>query len=196
MNRLILSLVVALLLVGCTPRFTLVNPQPVRVAKGTFTVRPSIAWNRAPPTPLDIPQEENWTQNGPQLDLITFIGGLKDGRAIAKQRTKDDRKVPVFRSNMTPQDLVSMVESYYRVKAQTTLFETTGVVPTSFLGRPGIEFSFNYVAPNEVKRKGRALISIIDGKLYFMSLDAAALHYFDAALPEFSRMCGNALLRS
>src|SRR5687767_3855776 len=133
MYRLLILLVGALLLAGCVTGYTLVQPNSVAVAKGTMKVKSSIAWNKAPKSPFDIAQEENWTQNGPVLDLITFIGGLPEGQAIAKQRTKDDKKVPVFRSNMTPQDLVSMVESYYRIKTGATVFETTGVGPTQFL---------------------------------------------------------------
>jgi hypothetical protein len=192
MKRLILVFIGALMLSGCVPTYTLVKPQPLAVAKGSMKVQPSIAWNKAPKTAFDIPQEENWTQNGPMLDTITFIGGLKDGQAIARQRAKDEQKVPPFRSNMTPQDLVSMVESYYRIKARATVFETTGVSPTTFLGQNGIEFNFSYVTGDEVKRRGRALLAIVDGHLYFMSLDAAALHYFDAALPEFVKIASSA----
>jgi hypothetical protein len=193
MNRLVTFFVCSLIFVGCVPTYTLVKPNATaKVAKGALQVQPSIAWNKVPRTAFDIPQEENWTQNGPILDTITFIGGLKDGQAIAKQRAKDDQKVPVFRSNMTPQDLVSMVESYYRIKARSTIFETKSVTPTTFLGKPGIEFNFNYVTGNEVKRRGRALLAIVDNQLYFMSLDAAALHYFDATIDDFSGMARNA----
>lgn len=188
MNRSIALFAAALLLSGCAGGYTLVKPVPVVVAQGTINVTPSTAWNKAPRAPFDIPEEENWTQNGPLLDSVTFIGGLKDGQAIAKQRAKDDQKVPVFRSNMTPQDLTSMVESFYRIKAGTSVFETIRLSPSTFLGQMAIEYDFSYVAGNEVKRKGRAVIAVIDGKLYFMSLDAAALHYFDAALPQFMEM--------
>jgi hypothetical protein len=192
MLRLFCLLVTAALLSGCAG-YTLVKPDTVAVAKSTMKVRPSIAWNKVPKTALDIPQEENWTQNGPVLDLITFVGGLKDGEPIAKQRAKDDRKVPVFRSNMTPQDLVSMVESYYRIKAGATVFETAAVAPSTFLGQPAIEFNFNYVRADEVKRRGRALLAVADGKLYLMALDATSLHYFDAAAMEFAALAASAV---
>lgn len=193
MHRLLILLLSALVLGGCVAGYTLVPPNSVVVAKGTMKVKPSIAWNKAPRSPFDIPAEENWTQNGPVLDLITFIGGLPDGQAIAKQRKKDDKKVPVFRSNMTPQDLVSMVESYYRIKTGATIFEATGVGPARFLGQQAIEFNFNYVRADEVKRRGRALLAIADGKLYFMSLDAAALHYFDATSKQFEAIAESAV---
>jgi hypothetical protein len=192
MYRLVALVAVGFLLGGCVSGYTLVKADRVSVAGGTMKVHPSIAWNKMPRTAFDVPREEAWTQNGVLLDSITFIGAVSDGEAIAKQRKKDDRKVPVFRSNMTPQDLVSMVESYYRIKGQITVFETTEVKPVTFLGRPGVEFNFNYVGGDDVKRRGRSFLAIVDGKLYLMALDATALHYFDAALPEFVTIAASA----
>lgn len=193
MYRLLTLLACALFLSGCVTGYTLVQPNTVTVAKGSMKVNPSIAWNKVPKSPLDIVQEENWTQNGPVLDLITFVGALPDGQAIAKQRAKDDKKVPVFRSDMTPQDLVSMVESYYRIKTGATVFETASVAPAKFLGQQAIEFNFSYVRADEVKRRGRALLAVADGKLYLMALDAASLHYFDAAAMEFAALAASAV---
>lgn len=193
MNRLLSLLFVStLLLQGCVPSYTLVKPEPVKVAHGAMLVTPAIAWNKVPPGPYDIPNEENWTQNGPILDTIGFIGALTDGQAIAKQRPKDDRKVPVFHATMTPQDLVSMVESYYRIKAGATVFETVSVKPATFLGATGVRFNYNYVGADEVKRRGCSVFAVVDKKLYLMSLDAAALHYFDAALPAFDALTASA----
>jgi hypothetical protein len=193
MRTLIVLLTAACALTGCVAGYTLVDPGRVSVARGTLTVKPSKAWNRMPRTPFDIPTEESWTQNGPLLDSITFIGAVRDGDAIAKQRPKDDRKVPVFRADMTPQDLASMVESYYRIKGGVTVFETTGVKPVQFLGTTGMQFDYNYVGVDEVKRTGRAVLGISDGSLYMMSIDGASLHYFDAALSAFEALVASAI---
>lgn len=195
MNRLLpLLLAGSLLLSGCVASYTLVKPEPVRVAQGSMQVTPSIAWNKVPKGPYDIPREENWTQNGPILDSIGFIGALPAGEAIAKQRPKDDRKVPVFHATMSPQDLVSMVESYYRIRAGATVFETVSVKPITFLGTSGIQFSYNYVGGDEVRRRGRSVVAIVNKKLYLMSLDGAAVHYFDAALPAFEALTASATI--
>jgi len=192
--RSISLLAVAFLFCGCVTGYTLVSPTRVRVAHGAMAVSPTKAWNKSPPTPYDISQEENWTQNGPLLDSIGFIAALPDGAAIARQRPKDDRKVPVFRASMTPQDLVSMIESFYRIKAGAAVFETTSVVPTTFLGSPAVQLTYNYVGADEVKRRGRSVAAIVSRKLYLMSLDGAASHYFEAALPEFESLAISAQL--
>jgi hypothetical protein len=188
----IVGVLVGAMLGGCAVGYTLVSPAQVVVAKGTMKVKPSISWNKAPKSYYAIPQEENWTQNGPLLDSITFVGGVKDGESLAKQKPKDDRKVPVFRPGMSPQDLVSMVESLYRIKAGATVFETTGVKPATFLGAQGVQFDYAYVGTDEVKRRGRAVFAVIDGQLFLAALDGAAVHYFDAALPEFEGIVASA----
>ncbi|MBX5462306.1 MAG: hypothetical protein IRZ28_14595 [Steroidobacteraceae bacterium] len=190
--RTLILLVAVLALAGCVTGYTLVSPAPVKVAKSTMKVTPSLPWNRAPKSALDVPSQEVWTQNGPLLDEITFIGGVTSGQAIAKQRPKDDRKVPVFRADMSPQDLVSMIESYYRIRGGATIFTPTGVKPVTFLGTTGMQLDYEFVSTDEVKRRGRSVLAVVEGKLYLMSLDGAALHYFDAALPEFEALVASA----
>lgn len=194
MVRIIAVMALAFALSGCVAGYTLVKPQTVAVASGSMKVKPAVAWNKVPRSAFNITKEESWTQNGVLLDSITFIGGLKDGEAIAKQRPKDDRKVPVFRSDMTPQDLVSMIESYYRIRGQISVFETVGVKPTQFLGQPGVEFDFNFVGGDDVKRRGRSVLAVIDSKFYCVALEGTALHYFDAALWEFHNLVSSATI--
>lgn len=190
--RLAAGLVLALALAGCAARYQLVAPAAVPVARNSMVVTPSSAWNRVPRQPTDIPEEENWTANGPLLDTVSFIGGLESGRPIVKQRRRDQLRVPVFTEAMSPQDLVSMVESYYRIRADITVFEATGVQPTQFLGAPGLRFDYVYVGPDQVGRRGRTVMVVIGGRLYAVILDAARSHYFEAAAPEFDRMVAGA----
>ena len=76
---------------GAFGRYSLVPPGPRVVANGRIAVTPPQAWNRIPRGTYDIREEENWTLNGPLLDSIGFIGGLRDGHAIVRQRRRDDR---------------------------------------------------------------------------------------------------------
>jgi hypothetical protein len=192
-GRIILSLAAALALSACATGYRLVEPVETSVAKAAFRVQPTTAWNRSPRGTHDIAEEENWTANGPALDMISFVGGLAPGKAIVKQRKKADQKVPLFDAAMTPQDLTSMIETLYRIRG-ATLFETTAVEPATFLGAAGFRFDYDYVAGDDVKRRGRSVGAIVGGKFYLMTLDAARLHYFDAARPEFDRMVASARL--
>ena len=176
--------------------YSLVRAEPEAVARNTMVVTPTVRWNQAPRGPYDISREENWTLNGPLLDSLTFIGGLEDNKRIVRQRRKADRKVPNFRADMSPQDIASMIESFYRIRAGTTRFEMTGLQPRTFLGHPGFQFDYDHLGGDEVERRGRAVGAVIGGRFYLALFDAAEMHYFGAGLPEFERIVDSARLRN
>jgi hypothetical protein len=175
--------------------YRLVEPGPDSVARDTMTVTPTIKWNKAPRGPSDIYREENWTLNGPLLDGLTFIGGLEHDKRIVQQRRKADRKVPNFRADMSPPEIAAMIESFYRIRAGSTSFQMTGLQPRNFLGHSGFQFDYEHVGGDEVDRQGRAVGAIIDNRFYLALFDAAKMHYFPAALPEFERIVESARLR-
>lgn len=175
--------------------YSLVEPgRPEDVARGSMIVTPTIPWNRARRTYLDISREENWTLNGPLLDSLSFVGGLESGKAIVRQRRRAERQVPVFRSDMTPPELASMIETFHRVRAGAVRFEMTGLQPRTFLAAPGFQFDYTYLDGSEVERQGRAVGAVIGGRLYLALLDGTRMHYFPAALPEFERIVESARL--
>jgi hypothetical protein len=182
---------------GSSPfnQYRLVRPEPEAVARDTMVVTPTIRWNKAPRGPSDISREENWTLNGPLLDGITFIGGLEHDKRIVQQRRKADRKVPNFRADMNPQDIAAMIETFYRIRAGSSEFAMTGLQPRTFLGHPGFQFDYEHVGGDEVQRQGRAVGAIINQRFYLALFDAAKMHYFPAALPEFERIVESARLR-
>jgi hypothetical protein len=185
------ALSVALLLMAsaCAPSYTLVaGSQPV--SAGGLSLSPGMDWNRAPGR--TVPGVEAWTLNGMQLDRFLLISGLKDGQVLVKQAKKTAEKVPTFRSNMNPQDVAGMLESFYRIKTGANDFSVTGLSPAQFAGGPGFKFEFYFVDKDDVKRRGRASGSIKNGALTLLVLDAASLHYFDAAAPEFDRIAASA----
>ena len=186
------TLLVTLALSACAPSYTLVAAAPQQVASNTLHVTPGTLWNRAPKSPLDVRWQENWTANGALLDSIIFVGGVPDGQAIAKQRAKADRQVPVFRATMTAPDLVAMIESYYRITAGAAVFEAGDVTPVTFIGKPGLRFDYSYVGQDNVCRRGRSVMAISGSKLYLMSVAGAALHYYAAALADFDAMAASA----
>ena len=182
----------ALVTSGCIPTYKLVSPTTQAVAGKNFSVSTGLSWNKLPKSSLDIKQEENWTINGPNLDAVTFIGGVESGKAIAKQRKKNDSQIPVFKSNMSPPELVAMLESFYRVRAGARIFKTTNIEPGIFLGQSAMQVDYDYIGGDDVKRRGRSVLAVVDDHLYLMSLDGARLHYFDAILPEFNSMVRSA----
>jgi hypothetical protein len=173
--------------------YSLIRAKEVRVGNGTVAVTPPRDWNKQSTTLFDdISTVEDWTQNGPYLDTISFVTGMKDGKAVVRQRSREDRQVPKFRSNMTAPEVASMIESLFRVRGGTVDFRTTSLAPRIFLGANGFQYDFEHLDSDEVRRQGRAVGAIIDGRLYLVLLDATRSHYFGASLPDFEAIVRSA----
>jgi hypothetical protein len=198
--RRLLVLATALSLSACSGvgglGYSYVAPlRPAAVGDGSLIVVPPRPWNHIGRQFWDIRQEEDWTENGELLDGISFITGMREGKAIVRQRKKADQQVPVFSAGMSPQEIAAMLESFYRVRGGAVDFRTTGLSPRTFLGRPGFQFDYEHVGGDELTRRGRAVGTIVDRRLYVILLDAAKMHYFDADLPDFEAIVASAALR-
>ena len=173
--------------------YSLVRAREVKVGDDSLAVTPPREWNRISSRIFtDIRDVEDWTQNGPYLDGISFVSGLKDGKELVYQRRREDRQVPKFRSNMTAPEIAAMIESLFRVRGGAVDFKTTSLAPRTFLGSNGFQHDFEHLDSDEVRRKGRAVGAVVDGKLYLILYDAARSHYFNALLPDFEAVVASA----
>jgi hypothetical protein len=173
--------------------YSLVRVKEVRVGDNSLAVTPPREWNRiAASFFVDINAVEDWTQNGPYLDGISFVTGLKDGKALVRQRSRDDRQVPKFRSNMTPPEIAAIIESLVRVRGGAVDFKTTALAPRPFLGANGFQYDYEHLDSDEVRRRGRAVGAVIDGRLYLILFDAARSHYYNALIPDFEAIVNSA----
>lgn len=174
-----------------------VSVKRVRVADGTLTVTPPRPWNRHRSSFFeDIRQTEDWTLNGPFLDGISFVGGLKNNQELIRQRHTASQQVPKFRSEMTPPEIAAMLESLFRVKGGAVDFRTLGIVPRQFLGTNGFQFDYEHLDSDELWRKGRVVGTTINGRLYMILLDAARSHYYNDTLPDFEAIVASAALNA
>jgi hypothetical protein len=175
--------------------YSLVRARPVSVGDHSMIVTPPRAWNRHRPIFFeDIRQVEDWTQNGPLLDGISFVTGLKNGKSLIRQRRSANQQVPLFRSNMTPPEIAAMIESLYRVRGGAVDFRTLSLKPRPFLGTNGFQLDYEHLDDDELWRRGRVVGTVINGQLYMILLDAAKSHYFDATLPDFEAIVASARL--
>ena len=173
--------------------YTLVRAREVSVGNGSLRVSPPREWNRLRGQLfVDIREVEDWTQNGPLLDGISYVSGLRSGETLVRQTRRDDRQVPKYRSNMTAPEIASMLESLFRVRGGTVDFKTLGLAPRPFLGQPGFQFDFEHLDSDEVWRRGRAVGATVDGRLYLILVDAARSHYFGSVLPDFEAIVASA----
>ena len=180
---------------GFSP-YTAVPVKRVSVGDGSMVVSAPRPWNRHRPILFeDVRQVEDWTLNGPLLDGISFVTGLKDGKSLIRQRRSTTQQVPYFHSNMTPPEVASMIESLYRVRGGSVDFKTLSLQPRPFLGANGFQLDYEHLDEDELWRRGRAVGSVINGKLYLILIDAARMHYWDAALPDYEALVASAELK-
>lgn len=177
--------------------YSAVNVHRVSVGNGNMSVVPPRPWNRHHAVLFeDVSAVEDWTLNGPLLDGITFITGLRSGHFMVRQLHTTDQQVPKFRADMTPPEIAAMLESLYRVRGGAVDFRTLSIQPRRFLGTNGFQFDYEHLDDDELWRKGRAVGAVINGELYLVMFDAARSHYYDAALPDFEAIVASAQLRA
>jgi hypothetical protein len=181
---------------GAFSDYSAVRVQRVRVGDGSLYVSAPRPWNRHRPVLFeDIRDVEDWTLNGPLLDGMSFVTGLRDGKTLIRQRRTASQQVPIFRSNMTPPEVAAMIESLYRVRGGAVDFRTVSLQPRPFLGANGFQLDYEHLDDDELWRRGRAVGAVVNGELYLILLDAAKSHYFDATLPDFEAVVASAQLR-
>jgi len=177
--------------------YTLVRVHRVSVGDGGMSVVAPRPWNERRRSILfdDVREVEDWTQNGPYLDGISFVSGMKSGRYLIRQRKSADQQVPKFRDDMTPPEIAAMLESLYRVRGGAVDFRTLSLQPRPFLGANGFQLDYEHLDSDELWRKGRVVGAVIGGRLYLILLDAARSHYYNAVLPDFEAIVASAQLR-
>lgn len=178
--------------------YTLVRVHRVEVGDGKMSVAAPRAYNRLRQRMFDdITATEDWTLNGPLLDGISFVTGLKSGRYLIRQQKSDDQQVPKFREDMTAPEIAAMLESLYRVRGGALEFKTVSLQPRSFAGLPGgFQFDFEHLDGDELWRQGRAVGVVSNGRLYLVLMDAAKSHYYADVLPDFEAIVASARIRS
>lgn len=178
-----------------SPYYLVKAGKDTRVGNRTVVVTAPQPWNRVRPRLFDdVPEVEDWTLNGPLLDTVSFVTGLKSGKAIIRQRQTDERKVPIFRADMTAPEIAAMLETLFRAKLGAADFKTLGLQPRTFLGVPGFQFDYEHLDSDELWRKGRTVGAVYGDRLYLIVYDAARSHYYNAELADVEAIINSARL--
>jgi hypothetical protein len=173
--------------------FALVRATRVKVGDGQMSVVAPRPYNRHRRVLFsDVNDVEDWTLNGPILDGISFVSGMKNNRELVRQYRTASQQVPRFRSDMTPPEITAMLESLYRVKGGAVDLKTLSLQPRPFLGANGFQWDYEHLDEDELWRRGRAVGAVVDGKLYLILFDAARSHYYEAGLPDYEAIVSSA----
>lgn len=171
-------------------------PRTAAAAAGTggkLMAKPGKRWEKLPAKLRQNRWEALWTRNGAQLDRLSLVDGLPDGRSILAQKPGVDQQVPAFRADMSAHDLATMVESSYRING-VAVFDLRSVEPVHFLGGAGIEMRYDYSSGIGIAKKGRCVMRVVGGKFYAMRLDGVASDDFAAVDGEFDGLVAGARL--
>ena len=163
------------LVLACGPlacAWSRIRPE-TREVGGAYTVHPQIEWSGR-----SLGDIELWTVHGPRLEALRLTRGIGDGGRLLAGAGGSDEKVPVFRSGMSESEMAEFVADAFR-RAGAARFETRGLRPAAFGGRPGFRFELDFATPAGLEMTGLAAGTELGGKLYLILFTAPRGHYFD-----------------
>ncbi len=162
----------------------------VSVAKSALTVTPPRDFNAMSIKPGK--NVEIWSLDGERLNSITFFGGISAGSSLYKERNKKREPLPKLRKDTLIVEIPELLEGTIRAYNQIANFNVTGSDPSKFMGNAAISFTYNFVDKDELPRLGEAIGTIIDGKLYMVTVEAPRLHYFERVRNDFQAIVQSA----
>jgi len=162
------------------------------VARSEMTVTPTIQWNRHSQRPGQ--QAERWTLDGELLNDVIFFGGVENGTPLFREVSRRENPLPTFSSTMLPTDIPPLLETSLRITQNITSFDIASVAPATFLGAAGVQFEYRMLGADDITRQGRAIASVIDGKLYMITYDAPAEYFYGRNVADVERIVASATL--
>jgi len=179
--------------------------QMVKVESGQVTIKDTLsvttasAWNR-----FDLPQlnlsvapgaAEIWTQDGVTLDALAFFVGVSQGETLGKAMPGSTKKLPQFRSAMTPGEIVELYEQM--VTQDGSAFALKRVAPGRFGEQPGFRFEHTITRKSDsVLLKGVGQGAVVKGKLYLVVFTAPSIYYYERHLPQVEPLMASARIRA
>jgi len=183
-------------LAGCAAQMVKVEPGQVTV-KDALSLNTANAWNR-----FELGQQylsvapgaaEVWTQDGITLDALAFFVGVTQGETLG--RAISGKKLPQFRSTMTPGEIVELYEQM--VTQDGSAFALKRVAPGRFGDQPGFRFEHTITRKSDnVLLKGVGQAAVVKGKLYLVAFTAPSIYYYDRHLPQVEPLMASARIRA
>jgi len=184
----------ALLSVPANAGWKRIEVEETKIAKGAMYATPASEWNRWSRRPAR--RGETWTKDGFQLNRLDFFGQIADGESIYKERSKKEKPLPKFRSDMLPTDLAELFEANFSIEHNITQFDVRSLEPAQLGGVAGVRMVYEYALPNDaLTRVGEARLAVSAGQLYVINYTAPELHYFDASVDEVRAIMDNVELK-
>ena len=183
-------------LAGCAAQMVKVEPGQVTV-KEALSLNTANAWNRFELGQMYLSvapgAAEVWTQDGVTLDALAFFVGVAQGETLG--RAIAGKKLPQFRSTMTPGEIVELYEQM--VTQDGSAFALKRVAPGRFGDQPGFRFEHTITRKSDnVLLKGVGQGAVVKGKLYLVAFTAPSIYYYDRHLPQIEPLIASVRIRA
>lgn len=182
-------------LAGCA-QMVKVEPGQVTV-KETLKLTTTSAWNRFEllfPLSVAPGASEVWTQDGITLDALAFFVGIEQGKTLGSAIPGTNKKLPQFRSTMTPGEIVELYEQM--VTQDGSAFALKRVAPGRFGGQPGFRFEHTITRKSDnVLLKGVAQGAVVKDKLYLVVFTAPSIYYYDRHVVQVEPLLASAEIK-
>lgn len=187
MKKILAGLILASMAVAAVAN-SLVSPGPhQKIARSSLSATPGGEWNRL--SKRGGKNVEIWTIDGDELNKVTFYGGVAVGETLFRQADKKNAPLPRVTPNMLITDIPALLESSYRIQLNTTQMSIDSQEPATVGGHKGVRFTYSFVrSDDEVQRKGEAIGAVVGNKLYLVTYEAPAIHFFDKDVEKFRQL--------
>lgn len=184
----LLLVIVIISISGCNTHTMVKNEAQTIKA---ITVTPTLKWNKVP-SMFSVGKVPTWTADGLSLNTISFFSDIKDGKPLIKSSKKE--QYPVFKADMLPTELVEMIESTVSKAYQAKILSSGALRPILIGSDDGFEYTFEFVATDELPRKGYIAGVVKDEKLHLIFYQAARLHYYDSLVEDVQNIVSSAII--
>lgn len=171
MSKRLIAVALLMLAAACTSPVQLIEPPNRVVINKTYSVEPVVPW-----TSYSTVSDVTWTIDGPGLQSLVFVDGVKDGAPLFAGRQV--KNMPTYRKGMTPIEIKDLFVStlgrfnYHQVKVRK-------MRPTTVGGMRGFRFEFSGTTKGGLNKQGFAVGAVRNDMLYLVYYWGTELHYHD-----------------
>jgi len=172
MAKRFVAIALLLLAAGCVASpVQLVEPKNRIIINKQYSVAPVVPW-----TSYSTVSDVTWTIDGPSLQSLVFVDGVKDGGPLFAGTEK--KNMPKYRQGMTSIEIKDLFIStlgrynYHQLKVRK-------LRPAMVDGVRGFRFEFSGTTKGGLNKEGFAVGAVKNDTLYLIYYWGTELHYYD-----------------
>ena len=166
--RVTSSLIICLFLTGCGGTYSLIDSERTSIGEH-YSVDPQIIWSS-----LRNGKVETWTIDGPSLQTLHFVKGLKHGDQLVGGASNANH--PTFKKDMTALEIQEFIVDNFSRRGYVQV-EEMSLRPLKFGHAEGFGFDITYVDPNGLDGQATVAGAMINDRLHLIIYSGIA-HYF------------------